>query len=36
MDNVASEVGAGTRRTPLVAAHTELEEMRGYAGGSGS
>ena len=32
MDNVALEVGAGERRTPLAAAATELEEMRGYAG----
>ena len=32
MDNVALEVGAGQRRTPLVPAASELEEMRGYAG----
>jgi len=32
MDNVAVEVGAGERRTPLVLAATEIEEMRGYAG----
>ncbi|HXZ49966.1 MAG TPA: homoserine O-acetyltransferase [Usitatibacter sp.] len=32
MDNVALEVGAGERRTPLATADTELEEMRGYAG----
>jgi homoserine O-acetyltransferase len=32
MDNVAMEVGAGRRRAPLVAAASELEEMRGYAG----
>jgi homoserine O-acetyltransferase/O-succinyltransferase len=33
MDNVAGEVGAGARRTPLALAPTELEEMRAYAGG---
>ncbi|HET7728811.1 MAG TPA: homoserine O-acetyltransferase [Usitatibacter sp.] len=33
MDNVASEIGAGPRHTPLTLATTELEEMRGYAGG---
>ena len=33
MDNIAAEVGAGPRRTPLAAAGAELEEMRGYAGG---
>src|SRR6185437_660087 len=32
MDNVAVEVGAGERRTPLALAATEIEEMRGYAG----
>jgi homoserine O-acetyltransferase len=32
MDNVATEVGAGKRRSPLLAASGELEEMRGYAG----
>jgi len=32
MDSVAVEVGAGERRTPLVLAATEIEEMRGYAG----
>jgi homoserine O-acetyltransferase len=32
MDRVAAEVGAGERRTPLVLAASELEEMRGYAG----
>ena len=31
-DNVAQEIGAGPRRTPLSAATTELEEMRGYGG----
>jgi len=33
MDTVATGIGAGPRRTPLVLAETELEEMRGYAGG---
>jgi homoserine O-acetyltransferase len=33
IDNVASEIGAGARRTPLALAASELEEMRGYAGG---
>lgn len=33
MDNIASEIGAGNRREPLVPAATELEEMKGYAGG---
>jgi homoserine O-acetyltransferase/O-succinyltransferase len=32
MDNVASEIGAGARRGPLVLATSELDEMRGYAG----
>jgi homoserine O-acetyltransferase len=32
-DNVASDQALGPRRTPLVAGETELEEMRGYAGG---
>src|SRR5439155_4212369 len=30
MDNVASEVGAGSRRTPLFVGRGELEELRGY------
>jgi homoserine O-acetyltransferase len=33
VDNIAHEIGAGARRTPLALATTELEEMRGYAGG---
>jgi homoserine O-acetyltransferase/O-succinyltransferase len=33
VDNIAHEIGAGPRRTPLALATTELEEMRGYAGG---
>jgi homoserine O-acetyltransferase len=33
MDNIAAEIGAGPRRTPLVLAATELEEMKSYAGG---
>ena len=33
MDNIASEIGAGARRTPLALAATELEEMKAYAGG---
>jgi homoserine O-acetyltransferase/O-succinyltransferase len=33
MDNIASEVGAGNRRTPLVLAASELEEMQGFAAG---
>jgi hypothetical protein len=32
MDNIASEVGAGPRRTPLGRSATVLEEMRGYEG----
>ena len=32
-DNIAQEIGAGPRRTPLSAAVTELEEMRGYGAG---
>lgn len=32
-DNIAAEIGAGGRRSPLVLASTELEEMKGYAGG---
>ena len=32
-DNVASEIGAGPRRTPLSRGEAQLEEMRGYAGG---
>jgi len=30
MDNVAAEIDAGPRRSPLAAAQTVLEEMRGY------
>ena len=30
-DNIAEEIGAGERRTPLALAASELEEMRGYA-----
>jgi homoserine O-acetyltransferase/O-succinyltransferase len=33
MDNIAAEIGAGNRATPLVLAATELEEMKAYAGG---
>jgi homoserine O-acetyltransferase len=33
MDNVAADIDAGPRRTPLTRAAAELEEMRGYAGG---
>jgi homoserine O-acetyltransferase len=33
MDNVAAQVGAGTRARPLVVGGTELEEMKGYAAG---
>jgi homoserine O-acetyltransferase len=37
VDNIAVEIGAGGRRTPLALAATELEEMKSYAGGrSGS
>jgi homoserine O-acetyltransferase len=32
-DNIAAEIGAGSRREPLVLATTELEEMKGYAVG---
>jgi len=31
-DNIASEIGAGERRTPLVLGASELEEMRGFSG----
>ena len=31
-DNVASEIGAGARRTPLALGATELEEMAGFRG----
>jgi homoserine O-acetyltransferase/O-succinyltransferase len=31
-DNIAEQIGAGERRTPLVAGGGELEEMRGYQG----
>jgi len=33
VDGIAHEIGAGPRRTPLALATTEIEEMRGYAGG---
>ena len=29
-DNIATEIGAGERRTPLADSHAELDEMRGY------
>jgi homoserine O-acetyltransferase len=32
MDNIAAEIGAGNRATPLVLAATELEEMKSFAG----
>jgi homoserine O-acetyltransferase len=32
-DNIAAEIGAGSRERPLVLEATELEEMKGYAGG---
>jgi homoserine O-acetyltransferase len=32
MDNIAAEIGAGDRATPLVLAATELEEMKSFAG----
>jgi homoserine O-acetyltransferase len=32
VDNIAAEIGAGPRRTPLVIGGGELEEMRGFAG----
>jgi len=35
VDNIASEIGAGNRRTPLAAGATELEEMKGYGAGRG-
>ena len=31
MDNIAAEIGAGSRRTALLLATSELTEMRGYA-----
>ena len=31
-DNVASEIGAGARRTPLALGVAELEEMTGFRG----
>ena len=34
VDNIASEIGAGNRRTPLGFDTTELEEMRGFSGKS--
>jgi len=33
IDNIATEIGAGARRTALRLAATELEEMRAYRGG---
>jgi homoserine O-acetyltransferase len=36
MDNIAAEIGAGGRRTPLGTSQTVLEEMRGYPGGGGA
>jgi len=33
VDNIATEIGAGPRRTPLRLAAAELEEMKAYAGG---
>ena len=33
VDNIAAEIGAGARRTPLRLAAAELEEMKAYAGG---
>jgi homoserine O-acetyltransferase len=32
MDNIASEIGAGARASPLALAASEIEEMRGYPG----
>jgi homoserine O-acetyltransferase len=32
-DNIAAEIGAGSRRQPLAVSTTELEEMKGFAGG---
>ena len=32
VDNIAAEIGAGPRRTPLKIGETVLEEMRGFAG----
>ena len=32
VDNIASEIGAGARRTPLTLGGAELEEMRGFQG----
>ena len=32
VDNIAVEIDAGSRRTPLALGATELEEMKGYAG----
>jgi hypothetical protein len=34
VDNIASEIGAGNRRTPLGFDTAELEEMRGFSGKS--
>jgi homoserine O-acetyltransferase/O-succinyltransferase len=33
VDNIAAEIGAGPRRTPLSLETSELEEMRSFAGG---
>src|SRR5215212_7372344 len=35
VDNIATDIGAGARRTPLRLAAAELEEMRGFSGKSG-
>jgi hypothetical protein len=32
VDNIATEIGAGPRRTPLSFGETVLEEMRGFSG----
>jgi len=32
VDNIATEIGAGPRRTPLAFGAAELEEMRGFVG----
>ncbi|MGZ5104680.1 MAG: hypothetical protein ACXWHB_09690, partial [Usitatibacter sp.] len=33
VDNIATEIGAATRAAPLQRSSSEIEEMRGYAGG---
>jgi homoserine O-acetyltransferase len=33
VDNIAAEIGAGARRTPLAFAASELQELRAFAGG---